>query len=256
MTREYGSADYELPHRGLADRGLADRGLADRGLADRGLADRGLAQPRLPRPARPALRRELSRVGWAARAALAAGATALLAACSGGGAGTGPGSAPVASLAANSHTGHGSATQLTQEQSDLDMIHFARCMRSHGVAVSDPFHRPGHAGLSIDMPTQDAATRPAYAVCGHFMQPIIQAKAAGGRSNVSPAQMAALTSYAECMRSHNIPMLDPDANGSLNLGHVPGITSDFGRYSPQFRAADTACRHLLPPGVHDDGTGP
>jgi len=37
---------------------------------------------------------------------------------------------------------------------------------------------------------------------------------------------------------------------------VPGITSDFGRYSPQFRAADTACRHLLPTGVHDDGTGP
>ena len=122
--------------------------------------------------------------------------------------------------------------------------------------MADPFHRPGHYGLSIDLPTQDAATRPAYAACGHFIQPIIQAKAAGAKPGLPAAEMAALTSYAECMRSHDIAMLDPDTYGSLNLGTVPGIATDFGRYSPQFRAADTACRHLLPPGVHDDGTGP
>jgi hypothetical protein len=58
------------------------------------------------------------------------------------------------------------------------------------------------------------------------------------------------------MRSHDINMLDPTPLGELNLGHVPGITSDFGRYSPQFRAADAACRHFLPAGVRDDGTGP
>jgi hypothetical protein len=51
-------------------------------------------------------------------------------------------------------------------------------------------------------------------------------------------------------------MLDPGPQGQLNLGDVPGITSEFGRYSPQFRAADSACRHLLPAGVRDDGTGP
>jgi hypothetical protein len=154
------------------------------------------------------------------------------------------------------HAGHAPAGQLTVEQSDLDMIHFAQCMRSHGVAMSDPFHRAGHSGLSIEMPTQDSATRAAYAACGHFMQPIEQAKAAGAKSTISAADMAARTSYAECMRSHNIPMLDPDISGNLNLGNPPGVTSDFGRYSPQFRAADSACRHLLPPGVHDDGTGP
>jgi hypothetical protein len=53
-----------------------------------------------------------------------------------------------------------------------------------------------------------------------------------------------------------IVMLDPTPLGELNLGHVPGITSDFGRYSPQFRAADAACRHFLPTGIRDDGTGP
>jgi hypothetical protein len=195
--------------------------------------------------------------GWAARAVLLAGLAALVAACSGGGSGSGPGNAPVASLAANGgHTGNAPAGTLTQEQSDLDMVHFARCMRSHGVAMSDPFHQPGHAGLSIDMPTQDSATRPAYAACMHFIQPIIQAKEAGAAAQLSPTRLTALTRYAECMRSHDINMLDPTASGELSLGSVSGVTSDFGRYSPQFRAADTACRHLLPAGVHDDGTGP
>jgi hypothetical protein len=187
--------------------------------------------------------------------AVLAALAALVTACSGSAGGSGPGNAPVASLAGGSQAGRAPSTALTPEQSDLDMIHFARCMRSRGVAMSDPFHRPGHAGLSIDMPTQDAATRPAYAACGHFMQPIIAAKAAG-QSSLSSIELAALTSYAECMRSHDIPMLDPTADGQLNLGTVPGIRSDFGRYSPQFRAADGACRHSLPAGVHDDGTGP
>jgi hypothetical protein len=192
-------------------------------------------------------------------AALTAGlATAVLVtACASAGTGTGPGSAPVASLAGqNGRAGGASGGVPTQEQSDQDMIHFARCMRSHGVAMSDPFHRPGHAGLSIDMPTQDAASRSAYAVCGHFMQAIIAAKAAGLASQITPAHLAALTHYAECMRGKNIAMLDPTTDGQLNLGTVPGISSDFGRYSLQFRAADSGCRHFLPAGVHDDGTGP
>jgi hypothetical protein len=162
----------------------------------------------------------------------------------------------VASLAAGGQAPHGPATQLTVQQSDLDMIHFARCMRSHGVAMADPVHLSGHSGLSINMPTQDAATRPAYAACAHFIQPITQAKEAGAQASLSAADMAARTRYAECMRAHDIAMLDPDRYGDLNLGNVPAITSDFGRYSPQFRAADTACRHFLPAGVHDDGTGP
>ena len=121
--------------------------------------------------------------------------------------------------------------------------------------MSDPFHRPGHNGLSIDMPTQDAATRPAYTRCIHFIQTIIDVKLAGAAAQ-SAAHLAALTRYAQCMRSHDIGLLDPTAQGQVNLGSVAGISSDFGRYSPQFRAADTACRHFLPAGVSDNGTGP
>jgi hypothetical protein len=181
-------------------------------------------------------------------------AAAVLAGCSSG-ASPGPGSAPVASV-----SGHGGGTSaasrpLTQEQSDQDMISFTRCMRGHGVQMSDPVHRPGHAGLSIDLPTRDSATSAAYTACTHFMAAIFQAKSAGAAAQAAP-RLAALTRYAQCMRSHDISMVDPTPQGQLNLGRVPGVTSGFGRYSPQFRTADAACRHLLPAGIRDDGTGP
>jgi hypothetical protein len=193
---------------------------------------------------------------WLALALLVTVTAALSAACSSGsGAQAGPGNSPVASLSGHGGSTPGAPQMPSLTQSDEDFVNFARCMRAHGVQMSDPFHRPGHAGLSIDMPTRDAATSAAYGACTHFISKIIAAKQAGAASR-AVADLPALTRYAQCMRSHDIPMLDPTADGELNLGNVPGINSDFGRYSPQFRAADSACRHLLPAGVNDDGTGP
>jgi len=166
-----------------------------------------------------------------------------------------PGPSQVASLPGHAGASTAGRPVLTQSQSDQDMVDFTRCMRQHGVAMPDPAHRPGHAGLSIELPTQDGATRAAYSACNHFMQPIYQQKEAGAISQASPL-LPALTRYAECMRGHDINMLDPEPDGAVNLGQVPGISTDFGRYSPQFRAADSACRHLLPRSVHDDGSGP
>jgi hypothetical protein len=180
--------------------------------------------------------------------AVLAGAAVLAAGCS-----SGPGVTPVASL--SGHAAASSPQALTEAQSDQNMISFTRCMRGHGVQMPDPFHRPGHAGLSIDMPSRGPATNGAYAVCNHYIQANITAKQAGAAAQAAP-HLPALTRYAQCMRNHDINMLDPTQLGELNLGHVPGITSDFGRYSPQFRAADAACRHFLPAGVRDDGTGP
>jgi hypothetical protein len=180
-------------------------------------------------------------------------AAALVAACSSGPGGQ-QGGAPVASLSGRT-AGSTASGPPTSAQSDQDMISFTRCMRGHGVQMSDPVHRPGHSGLSIDMPSQDAANRSAYSACIHYMQPIIQAKQAGAAAQAAP-RLQALTHWAQCMRSHDINMLDPTPEGELNLGRVPGMNSDFGRDSPQFRSADAACRHLLPAGVTDDGTGP
>lgn len=155
--------------------------------------------------------------------------------------------------------GHTAATRttgsLTQAQSDQALINFARCLRSHGVAEPDPSPIPGRAGLSVTIPTPGPNTTAALAACNHFIASLVQAKQANAAAQLTP-HLQALIAYAQCMRSHNIAMLDPDAQGVLNLGTVPGITSNFGRYSPQFHAADAACRGLLPSGVHDNGTGP
>ena len=190
--------------------------------------------------------------GRVVAAAVLAGVAVLAAGCSS--AARGPGSAPVASL--SGHATASAAQALTTQQGDQNILDFARCMRGHGVQVSDPVHRPGHAGLSItDLPSPGPATNAAYAACNHFIQANIEAKQAAAAAQAAP-HLAALTRYAQCMRSHDINMLDPTPDGSLNLGNVPGITSDYGRYSPQFRAADAACRPFLPAGVRDDGSGP
>ena len=183
-------------------------------------------------------------------AALAVTAAGVLgAACASGSA-----TSSVASL-----PGHTTGTQangpLSEAQLDQDMVQFTRCLRSHGLSVPDPFHRPGHAGLSVDVPSPGPDTNAALNACNHFIAPIAQMKQAKARQQLA-SWLPGLTHYAECMRAHDISMLDPGSQGELNLGSVPGITNDFGRYTPQFRAADTACRPLLPAGVHDDGTGP
>jgi hypothetical protein len=174
----------------------------------------------------------------------------IIAGCGGGSA-----TSTVASLPGHTGAARPRSAPFTVAQSDADTVEFASCMRAHGVQMSDPVHRPGHAGLSIDLPTQDAGTRVAYGACNQFIQPLVQAKQRGTAATAA-STLPALTSYARCMRAHDINMLDPTPEGELNLGHVPGISDDFGRYSPQFRQADGACRHPLPASIHDDGTGP
>jgi hypothetical protein len=162
--------------------------------------------------------------------------------------------ASVASLA-----GHTATTQAngppTVAQSDQLFVDFTRCLRAHGVNAPDPYHRPGHSGLSISIPPPGPSTDAALTACNHIIAPIVQMKQAHAQQELT-SWLPRLTHYAECMRAHQIAMLDPGPMGQLNLGSVPGIADDFGRYSPQFRAADGTCRHLLPSGVHDDGTGP
>src|SRR6478736_1260065 len=92
--------------------------------------------------------------------AVLAGVAVLAAGCTSA---RGPGSAPVASL--SGHAVASSPQALTEAQGDQNMISFARCMRGHGVQMPDPAHRPGHAGLTIDMPSRGPANNAAYAVC-------------------------------------------------------------------------------------------
>ncbi|MDE3129713.1 MAG: hypothetical protein KGL16_01040 [Acidobacteriota bacterium] len=168
-----------------------------------------------------------------------------------------------AGVAACGGSGSASAARPAQlARGDLAFLAFTRCMRHHGVQMADPYHRAGHTGLTLALPEKTPATISAYNACDHLIASVIAAKEAGMRaqqSGLSARQATArhlgLLHYARCMRSRGIPMLDPDANGNLNLGSVPGIAS-VGRYTPLFRRADHACRGQLPAGVADNGTGP
>lgn len=180
-----------------------------------------------------------------ARGVLAAIAclTVPITACSSGQAGRGVASLP--------GTGAAAPSGQSQEQQFGKLVSFARCMRSHGVSVPDP-----QPGKPYGIPTgSDAATAAAMQACGHLLPPVEIGTGGRGARQIA-AEMPALIAYAQCMRAHDIAMLDPTSSGALNLGPVPGISNNFGRYSPQFGAADRACRHLLPASVHDDGTGP
>jgi hypothetical protein len=168
-----------------------------------------------------------------------------------------PSGRTVASLpggpAAAATAGAGSSTA----SSDQNIVDYTHCLRAHGVNEPDPRNEThnGKTGLSFVVPPSTAADQAALSACNHFIASLIAAKQAGANHELV-SWLPSLVRYASCMRNHDVPMLDPGPQGQLNLGNVPGITSDFGRYSPQFRAADAACRHLLPAGVHDNGTGP
>ena len=181
-------------------------------------------------------RRGLAAVTWLALA------TYAICACSSGQAAPG-----VASLPSHSAS---SQTNLTQAQQFQRLVKFAQCMRSHGISIPDP--QPGRFQIPA---ATDPATTAAMRACQHWLPDIKSASAGSPNGNLA-AEMPHLIAYARCMRAHDISMLDPNSFGALSLGSVPGINNDFGRYSPQFRAADVACRDLLPAGVHDDGTGP
>jgi hypothetical protein len=145
---------------------------------------------------------------------------------------------------------------------DRAFLAFTVCMRHHGVHMADPYHRTANSGLTLALPERTPATAPAFASCHHLIASVEAVKLAGmqARQNAMSyrqrrAEHLALLHYAQCMRAHAIPMLDPDAYGNLNLGRVPGA-ADVGRYSPLFHRADQACRSRLPAGIADNGTGP
>jgi hypothetical protein len=195
---------------------------------------------------RPPRRGRCWPVAGALAGALLVGA-ALAAGCSSG---------PTSSGASGGGTADSAVTDPLVLKGDHDLVGFARCMRAYGVHMSDPYHQAGHIGLTVETPPHDATTSRAYAHCGHYMQALIQIKETRTAALAS-SRLAALTRYAECMRAHDITMLDPTPRGELDLGDVPGMANNgFGRTSPQFRSADAACRHLLPAGVTDNGTGP
>ncbi len=58
--------------------------------------------------------------------------------------------------------------------------------------------------------------------------------------------------YAQCMRAHGVPDFPDPVNGGFHITSGPGSDLDPG--SPQFAAADSACKALSPEGHAGTGT--
>jgi hypothetical protein len=121
---------------------------------------------------------------------------------------------------------------------------FSECMRSHGV----PNYPDPNSNGQIVIQGQNLSGSPGQAgiaqnACQHLL-------ANGGQINGAQQQdeLSQSLKYAACMRSHGIPNFpDPSVvNGGGAIGQQlpPGLTPS----SPQFQAANQACRQYQPGG--------
>jgi hypothetical protein len=113
-------------------------------------------------------------------------------------------------------------------------------MRTHGVpGFPDPSPSGNlllrsQSGIKPDSPAFQSAQQ----ACRSLMPN-------GGRPQpLSPARQQAALKYSACMRAHGLSSFpDPQfSGGGLRLRLGPGLNPS----SPQFKAAQTACIHLLP----------
>jgi hypothetical protein len=114
------------------------------------------------------------------------------------------------------------------------LLQYTQCLRQHGIQVSDPVN--GH----INMPTNiDQVTlSKAQDACRSSLPPLSQ-----NSVNTNRTQFDKLLQHAACMRSHGVNVPDPQLapNGGL-INPTPAVDTK----SPQFQAAQAACRDLQP----------
>lgn len=172
---------------------------------------------------------------WVGRAAQAlAGLTAvavLATACSHGSSGPG-----VASVGSSAPTGQSSSSG-----SHPDAVAYSQCMRAHGIGDFPDPNSNGQipplkvAGQGSDLSPENPQYQAAYKAC-KALQPAVSAQ----QRQQDQAQMLKFT---QCMRAHGIKnMRDPTSKG-INLAGT-GIDP----HSPQFQAAQKACKQYLPGG--------
>jgi len=76
--------------------------------------------------------------------------------------------------------------------------------------------------------------------------------AGAGSGGGSTGDSAKLVKYAQCMRENGVPGFPDPVNGQLQLNVTKGGSLD--PTSPQFKAAQQACKSLQPPGLQN-GSG-
>jgi hypothetical protein len=175
-------------------------------------------------------------------AAIAAGLVLLASACGGS---SGEGVAQVGSTQTTTTgpaAGGSSSTNLSKRDA---LVAFSACMRANGVpSFPDPTAYEGglrltfgpDTGVDLDSPRFEAAQE----TCQHLL-----ANAGKSTPQDRARELEQALEYSACMRSHGVPSFpDPEttAAGAIQLKPPPGSGVDPN--TPQFRAAENACRQL------------
>jgi hypothetical protein len=160
-------------------------------------------------------------------------ALSLLAAACGGSSG--------AKVAEVGTTSSGKSPASSSDKGTGDARAYSACMRSHGVPnFPDPDEngrllvKGGVDGLRMNTPQAKRAAE----AC-RKLQPN------GGRLTAAQEakDLQAFLTYARCMRSHGVPRFpDPKPGGGLQIGPKVGVDPS----TPQFQAAQAACRKVVP----------
>jgi hypothetical protein len=188
----------------------------------------------------------------AARAALRLGPVVILlaglalsaVACAGRNSGAGVASLPKGSASTSTSAGQAQTT---------DTLKYAQCMRSHGITK---FPDPGadgnitiQPGLGLD-PNSDQFKAAAEA-CKSLAPP---AGSPPGAKKADPQEQQRYLAFARCMREHGIASYpDPRTkdDGSMELL----LPRDIDSNTPQFKAAQQACKSVLPAGGQPPAAG-
>lgn len=132
------------------------------------------------------------------------------------------------------------------------MLDYAACMREQGIDMPDPQTNGGGFALEFEGPADGDIAQDGTAGVEDIMgSDFIAADEACSHhlgamaSSLDPALEAELMeqmlAHVECMREHGIKMDDPDISGG-----AVAFMMESDPFSDEYRAADEACRDVLP----------
>lgn len=138
---------------------------------------------------------------------------------------------------------------------DEAQLAFAKCMRDHGINVSDPDSQ-GRTRLEMKSKPGDGMTpeklQTAMKEC--------REKTGGGPREPTEAERTEMLDqalkFSKCMREHGVDMPDPTASGggiTIRKKAGPGSSSGIDPESPAFKKAEAACEDLMPARRGGDG---
>jgi hypothetical protein len=113
-------------------------------------------------------------------------------------------------------------------------LQYTRCMNEHGERMDDPVEGKHLPLMGDDHPEKGFVRVPeAFEKCRHLMPATWPVK-------LDPKFAALERRWGECMREQGIDYPEPDADGMIRYPTDRSVLA-----SPEYQAADAACRHVI-----------